>query len=109
MCVGLSLGMSTPRMRGMCCLLLTLALLVPRVGANDEQAAVPPDQLAVLTDALHAGSYLHRPPPTPGGSAPVREETIFLARRHGGCKGEKTRKGATTPPHQATARITSLY
>ena len=38
MCVGLSFGMSTPRIRGMCSSpRLALALLVPRVGADDEQ------------------------------------------------------------------------
>src|SRR4051794_36732284 len=58
MCVGLSGGMSTPRIRGIDSL-LALPLLVPRVGANHQQLAVPADQLAVLADTLDARTHFH--------------------------------------------------
>jgi hypothetical protein len=41
-----------------------LALLVTRIGANDEKLAVTPHELAVLTNAFDAGSHLHRRTPT---------------------------------------------
>src|SRR6516165_3718313 len=76
MCVSLSLGRSTPRIRGMDSLLgSTLALLVARIGANHKQASAAPDQFAVLADAFDAGSHFH------GSSrslAPAKE-AIFVA------------------------------
>src|SRR5262245_52110560 len=67
MCVGLSLGMSTPRIRGIVLPYLPaglpLALLVPGVGADDVQPAVPPHELAVLADPLDARPHLHGPTP----------------------------------------------
>src|SRR4051794_19361133 len=63
MCVGLSLGMSTPRIRGMFpSPPLTLPLLVARVAANNVQPPVPPDQFAVLTNAFDAGANFHKHP-----------------------------------------------
>src|SRR5687767_9905649 len=59
MCVGLSAGRSTPRIRGICRYSLTLALLVARVGADDQELAVPLDQLAVLADPLDRRSHFH--------------------------------------------------
>jgi hypothetical protein len=59
--VGLSLGMSTPRIRGMDDMApLALSLLMARVAANHVQLSVPPYELAVFANALHAGSNLHR-------------------------------------------------
>ena len=40
---------------------LPLSLLVPRVLADDEHAAVPADDLALLTHRLDRRSYLHGP------------------------------------------------
>src|SRR5262245_25534849 len=89
MCVGLSLGMSTPRIRGMAHLVLSaLALLVPGVAANDQQLAVPAYQLAVLADPFDARPNLHDfAPPTGSGAtgktittrprfAPVRRTAV---------------------------------
>src|SRR5215467_12192263 len=59
MCVGLSVGRSTPRIRGTVLLLLSLPLLVAGVGADHQQLAVAADQLAVLADPLHTRSNLH--------------------------------------------------
>src|SRR5690606_26958177 len=39
---------------------LPLALLVPRVLANDAHHSATADDAAILADLLHAGSYLHR-------------------------------------------------
>src|SRR6476660_8640022 len=61
MCVGLSLGRSTPRIRGMDrSPRSALTLLVTRVLADHQQFAVPADQLALLANTLDAGSHLHR-------------------------------------------------
>src|SRR5690349_14691598 len=49
--------MSTPAMRAMS---LPLPLLVPRVGADDHDAPMAADHLALLADRLHARSNLHR-------------------------------------------------
>jgi hypothetical protein len=38
---------------------LALTLLVARVGADDLHAPVAADHLALLTDSLDAGTYLH--------------------------------------------------
>src|SRR3954470_7496585 len=62
MCVGLSDGRSTPMIRGIARNSLALPLLVPRVGADDQQLAVAAHQLAILTNALDAGPNLHRKP-----------------------------------------------
>src|SRR5437660_8462120 len=60
MCVGLSLGKSTPRIRGMAdSPRLTLALLVARVGADHVQLPLPLYQLAVLADPFDTGPYFH--------------------------------------------------
>ena len=40
-------------------LLLALALLVTRIGADDSHDTAPADDLAVLADAADAGSDLH--------------------------------------------------
>jgi hypothetical protein len=40
-------------------LALTLPLFVARVVANHVQTAVPPDQLAILTNTLHARTNFH--------------------------------------------------
>src|SRR2546426_11586808 len=58
----LSLGMSTPTIRGMGFLSLSrlsLTLLVARVGADDSQHSPPPDDLAVLADPLDRYSHFH--------------------------------------------------
>jgi hypothetical protein len=58
-----SRGMSTPAMRAMgagACSSLALALLVPGVGADDLDAPVAADHLALLTHLLDAGTDLHR-------------------------------------------------
>src|SRR5262245_15639173 len=63
MCAGLSLGRSTPRIRGMDSTpRLALALLVARVGANDKQATAAAHQLAILADTFDAGPNLHGEP-----------------------------------------------
>src|SRR4051812_16934094 len=63
MWVGLSDGKSTPMIRGIARNSLALPLLVPRVGADDQQLPVPAHQLAVFADALDAGPNLHHPTP----------------------------------------------
>src|SRR5688572_22203932 len=50
--------MSTPAIRAI--VLLALPLLVARVGADDLDAAVPADHLALLTHSLDARAYLHQ-------------------------------------------------
>jgi hypothetical protein len=40
-------------------LVLALTLLVPQVVANDHDPTVPADHLALVTDLLDAGLYLH--------------------------------------------------
>jgi hypothetical protein len=50
--------MSTPAILATL-LLLALALLVPGVVADDDHPAVPPDDLALLTDSFDARSDLH--------------------------------------------------
>src|ERR1700733_10605182 len=59
MCVGLSLGSSTPRIRGMVVLLLALALFVTGIVADHQHLAVAADDLAILADPFHARSHLH--------------------------------------------------
>src|SRR4051794_3683786 len=77
----LSLGMSTPRIRGILTVLrakapvagpglgLALPLLVAGVLADDVHLAPAAHDLAVFADSLDAGSDLHRfnPPPSPFG------------------------------------------
>src|SRR5438067_13819308 len=63
MCVGLSLGRSTPRIRGTNYLLASsLALFVAGIGANDEQPPLAADHFTVLTYPFYAGSHFHRQP-----------------------------------------------
>src|SRR5262249_33858354 len=58
---GLSAGISTPRIRGICwSLLLSLPLLVPRVRADDAHHPPPPHDAAILADSSDAASHLHR-------------------------------------------------
>src|SRR3954449_9559680 len=52
-------GMLTPAIRAMAD--LPLPLLVTRVLADHEHAAVPADDLALLAHRLHRRSYLHDP------------------------------------------------
>src|SRR5918999_5042985 len=52
-------GMLTPEIRAK--VLLPLTLLVTRVLADHEHAAVPADDLALLTHRLDRRSYLHGP------------------------------------------------
>jgi hypothetical protein len=54
-----SRGMSMPAMRAMLLPSSALALLVPRVLADDHDATVPADDLALLAHLLDAGSDLH--------------------------------------------------
>src|SRR4051794_232693 len=68
MMVRLSLGMSTPRIRGIrpisvgqCRGCSALPLLVAGVLADHVHLAPAADDLAALADALHARSDLHRP------------------------------------------------
>jgi hypothetical protein len=51
----------------------TLALLVTRVRTDNDQPAVTPHDLAVLADALHAGSHLHDQPPGPSGKEKLKK------------------------------------
>jgi hypothetical protein len=44
---------------------LALTLLVARVGANDEQLAVPLDQLAVFANSFDRRANFHDPPQFP--------------------------------------------
>src|SRR5580692_2020182 len=84
MCVGLSFGMSTPRIRGMTDFpLLALALLVPGIAADHEQFSVTPNQLAVLADTLDARPKLHGRPRKSPHPAKKGETAIVerLARR----------------------------
>jgi len=39
---------------------LTLSLLVARIAAHDVHDASAPDDFALITNTLHAGSYFHR-------------------------------------------------
>src|SRR3954447_2272681 len=82
MWVGLSLGRSTPRIRGMVRLLSALALLVARVAANDQQLPVPADQLAVFTDPLDARTNLHvRHTPSGDNSRSVWKRLFITVKR----------------------------
>jgi hypothetical protein len=38
---------------------LSLTLFVARIGADDQQLAVPPNQLAIFADPFNARSHLH--------------------------------------------------
>src|SRR5688572_9735366 len=62
-----SLGMSTPRRRGMAGL-LALTLLVAGIGADDAHDAAAPHDLAVLADSADAGSDFHDSSRCWGGS-----------------------------------------
>src|SRR5262245_1076037 len=86
MWVGLSLGRSTPRIRGMVGgAPSALALLVARVAANDQELPVPADQLAVFADPLHARSNLHvRQTPTRGDTRYAWKRLFIAARRRPG-------------------------
>src|SRR5262249_53329673 len=99
MCVGLSLGMSTPRIRGMGLPLLALALLVTGVGADDQHLAVPPHNLAVLTDPFHTRSHLHRWTPT---RFTCKREIIFVAATP--CAGKGRKSGERHSPGKAGSR-----
>jgi hypothetical protein len=44
---------------------LALALFVTRVGANNDQPALPPNDLAVFTDAFDTGANFHGTPVRP--------------------------------------------
>src|ERR671914_780193 len=55
----LSRGRSTPPIRAIG-VLLSLSLLVPRVGADDQDAAPPANDLALVADRLDARLHLHR-------------------------------------------------
>src|SRR5262249_14298074 len=79
---------------------LALALLVARVAADDQQLAVPPDQLAVLADPLDARSHFHRTSPTRGWS-PRCEELSVLATGARPGRGRSRRKTADNPPRFA--------
>src|SRR5882724_10037884 len=83
MWVGLSCGKSIPRIRGMRGgSLLTLALFVARVGADHVHPTLPLDELAILADALDAGTHFHGLPlilqTAPAGT---REKTFYSARQ----------------------------
>src|SRR5215813_663034 len=54
--------MSTPAIRAIRCVSSALTLLVTGVLADDLDATVPADHLAVLADPLDAGTYLHDAP-----------------------------------------------
>src|SRR4051794_9331693 len=74
MCVGLSWGRSTPRIRGIGPIssrndesarnqeYSTLALFVARVGADHKQSALAPDQFAILANTLDASANFHGAP-----------------------------------------------
>src|SRR4051812_19985021 len=96
-----------------------LALLVPRVGANDVQPAVPPDQLAVLADALDARPYLHgsaRPKgirelffitrPARGGNTRANHSTRQPAR---GMRQSSSSAVITSTPRAVTASVCSTW
>jgi hypothetical protein len=68
---------------------LTLALLVTRVAANHEHAAVAPDNLAVFTNALDAGSHFHRPTSGTAARLAKKEETITIGKELYANKGKK--------------------
>jgi hypothetical protein len=84
MCVGLSCGRSTPRIRGMrgTPFRSTLALFVTGVGANDDQATLTAHNLAVFTNALDTGPDFHGSPAHPSFEAQV-VQTLIVARRQG--------------------------
>src|SRR5215813_344357 len=102
MCVGLSLGMSTPRIRGMGLPLLALALLVTGVSADDKHLAVPPHNLAVLTDPFHTRSHLHRWTPT---RFTCKREIIFVAATP--CAGKRRKSGERHSTRKAGSRWAS--
>src|SRR5579884_3358532 len=84
MCVGLLLGRSTPRIRGMVVPRSALALLVARVLADHQQLAVPADQLALLADTLDARSHFHRRlRVAPSGPEIMEITRVAVARKSG--------------------------
>src|SRR5438445_5825032 len=88
MWVGLSAGMSTPRIRGMACpLVLTLPLFMSRITANDVDTSPTPHQLAILADALDAGPNLHDGRISQSPKTPIWQ-TVNLAIEGKGNKGE---------------------
>src|SRR5213593_1435619 len=97
MWVGLSLGRSTPRIRGMvCCAPSALALFVARVRANDQQFPVTADQLAVFADPLHARSNLHvRQTPSRCDARSVWKRLFIAGQRR---PGKRARDSLTTSP-----------
>src|SRR6187551_963604 len=64
-----SRGMSTPEIRAM--LLLALTLLVARVDADDPHRAVAADHLALVAHLLDRRSDLHRASFAGGGRLPI--------------------------------------
>src|SRR5207245_4249174 len=92
MCVGLSLGTSIPKIRGMTQFSsLTLTLLVTRIAADDVESPSSPDELAVFTNTFHASSYLHNPPSCGPHGAEIAEIAI-LATQARQTRGNFTKK-----------------
>jgi hypothetical protein len=54
---------------------LALTLFMARVGADDQQFAVSPHQLAVFTNSFDTRSHLHGRTPADNS---VMEETVFI-------------------------------
>jgi hypothetical protein len=73
-------------------------LFVTGVGANHEQFPAPPNQLAVFTDTLDAGSNLHRPLSRCLPSLHF-EETTNVAMAPFGSKGSIGKNFALRPRH----------
>src|SRR5665213_1332195 len=96
MCVGLSLGKSTPRIRGMSVTPRSaLALLVTRVAANHEKFPVPSHQLTVFTDSFNARTHLHATTPERPRPMPFSRKLPFykIGRRAARGKNGKRRLG----------------
>src|SRR5260370_23792601 len=109
MCVGLSFGRSTPRIRGTSYLLAsTLALLVAGIGADDEQPALAADQLAVFTNAFHAGSHFHGQPLT-ALPVPIHSRGSYFSSNRGefkqGGNGSRSRGNARKRENVFTGRF----
>src|ERR687894_630861 len=103
-------GMLTPEIRAK--VLLPLTLLVTRVLADHEHAAVPADDLALLTHRLDRRSYLHGPFRCLISAGrlwlPVRPPLPFRDARRA-LAGPKTRpasiaRGSGRAPPRSTAR-----
>ena len=54
-----SLGISTPAIRAIVQKLLSLSLLVARVGTNHANSTMTPNDSALVTDLFDAGADLH--------------------------------------------------